>query len=54
MYGLVETQISSNDWQFHLLMASFLFMVTIMLNILIGMRTLGENVVLPFGLWNFW
>ncbi|OAQ34900.1 hypothetical protein K457DRAFT_14108 [Linnemannia elongata AG-77] len=39
IYDLVEDPLDKNDWKFYFLLASFLFMVTIMLNILIGMIT---------------
>ncbi|KAK3848218.1 MAG: hypothetical protein J3R72DRAFT_93092 [Linnemannia gamsii] len=37
MYEFVETNIKNRNWKVHLMLASFLFVVTIMLNILFGM-----------------
>jgi hypothetical protein len=38
MYGLVEEKVKAGDWILHVVMVTFLFMVTIMLNILFGKR----------------
>ncbi|KAG0295181.1 hypothetical protein BGZ96_012377 [Linnemannia gamsii] len=37
MYGLVDEQIKTGNWILHVIMVTFLFTVTIMLNILFGM-----------------
>lgn len=38
MYEFVEARIQKNDWIMHVLLTSFLFVATIMLNILFGKR----------------
>lgn len=36
MYGLVDDKVKTGDWIINVIMVTFLFIVTIMLNILFG------------------